>query len=202
MTSKLTAWNRHDYAITRVVLTLAVVALPLFGIGLPVLDWVRGEPYTQEVTVETDAALPAQLAEPRPGAQLDWNGGAVVTLDEPPTSVRVTSLLAASVLIAVVVACLLILLSLVRAAQGGRPFTPRAVRGLWAMGALVLGASVVVPILTGLTQTEVMRAASGTHLGLGAQFSFLWPGVALLLWLLAEVFRMGERLSDDVDGLV
>lgn len=198
----LTRWDRSDYLLTRAALVLVAVAVPVLSVGRLAWDWARGEAYAATVRLDTDAPLPAALLAPRRGADLDWDGTVAVHLADPATSVRVTSMLAAVALSALVVIAVVVALRALGAAQSGRPFQARVQRGLRILALLALVGAIVLPTLGGMADAEVIRAATTEQVSPSMSISFVWIAVALLLMLLAEVFRQGEAMADDVDGLV
>jgi hypothetical protein len=87
--------------------------------------------------------------------------------------------------------------------ETGRPFTASSLLALRAAGMVVVTASVAVPLVSGWATARVMdRALSGGTSGISFTFQPLWLLAGVLVLVLAEAFRTGIRLTDDVDGLV
>lgn len=95
---------------------------------------------------------------------------------------------------------------ILRLTSQGRPFSRAAVRWLRALAAGVAGAAVVVPYVTdrfidGLTRRyfasgDLAAASDGTRVDLASVF------VIVLILVIAEVWRAGIRLQDDVEATV
>ena len=198
----LTRWTRSDYVISRVVLIAIAIAVPVASVGVVLWDWARGNPMTAPVRVDDTAPLPESLLTARSGARLEWDGTALAHLADPGTGVRVSALLAALVVAAVAVLSCLVLLRLLRQAQAGEPFGPGVQRGLRMLALLMLAAGLLWPTLSAFAAAEVIRAATDASVSPSLEINFIWVGVALLLLFLAEVFRIGARMADDVEGLV
>jgi predicted membrane metal-binding protein len=65
----------------------------------------------------------------------------------------------------------------------GRLFSPVNVRMLYAAGLVMIIASVLLPLLNGYAVPALIKAASGTGMGVGLDYSRspqLWQGLALL----------------------
>jgi len=200
-------FTRSDFRILRGVLLLLVVLAPVLGIGVPLLSWTGGDALQWEAEVRTtdvDRALPPGLVRSAEDVTLRWDGRARFELADASSSEWLLALLPLGVGSIAASAVALILLRLVKRTRRGDPFTAGSVTALRAIGVILVAAGVVVPLLTGFADHELVGRALADDQAFGAtfQFSFVWFGVAMLLFALAEAFRTGERLTRDVEGLV
>ncbi|WP_377639784.1 DUF2975 domain-containing protein [Oryzobacter terrae] len=181
-------------------LVLGAVALvtAVVEVVQPALRWAGGD------------ALPVEVVAPvqAPGLELplgdDGAGTFEVLLPEPGGLWRFLDLLPGVLLTGMVLLGCWLLLSVMRTVAGGDPFHPANVRRLRTVGMLlVVGAPVLYFV-------EV--SISGALLGrtdLGSAEAAAWtavPGIpvvaGMVVGLLAEAFKGGSRLRDDVEGLV
>lgn len=202
----LLTWTRADYGVLQGVIIVFVAATALVTLGLPLWDWATGGPVQGVIDTGIQDArrpIPEAWAAPAPGATLTWDGSIQVELASPSVGDRLLLLIPGLLLVVIVVVVAILLLRLLAATRAGRPFTSATVRDLWILALVVLVGSVLVPAVGGLVNAEVFLD------GIVTQVPFLlfvmnpaWLILALLLGLLAEIFRIGGRLADDVDGLV
>lgn len=194
----LLAFDRFDR--WGLVFLLGAVALGaiLTWVVEPVADWVTGAPLTPEVS--------SAVTVPQLDAAGITHGPGTYTIDvvDPGAGQRLLAL-APGVLAALLVllACWCIVLVL-RTVAAGDPFDSVNVTRLRVVaGALVLGAPVVI-VLQSLVPTVLLDDL--TPAGLELTFTLEIPWVPLLagmvVAMLAEAFKAGSRLRDDVDGLV
>jgi hypothetical protein len=100
-----------------------------------------------------------------------------------------------------------LLVPLLRSVQEGHPFADGNARRVAGLAVALLAAGWLGPFLTGLGSLLVLRrigldrADSGLEPATTSNLGLLLLGAALLA-VLAEAFRRGEQISDDVDGLV
>lgn len=108
---------------------------------------------------------------------------------------------------AVVVATAYLLWRVVRSLREGDPFNRRNARRLTAAALIVMigGTAVgVVDAMVGLVfSTEAADAlGEGSAVTSGAEISFLPIAIGLVLGVLAEVFRRGAAMREELEGLV
>ncbi len=200
-------FSRTDFRILRGALVLVAVLAPLFGIGAPLLAWAGGDALQWEAevrTTDTDQALPPRLVQPAEDVTLLWDGQARFELADVGSGDRLLALLPAGVGGLAAAAVALILLRLVNRTRRGDPFAAGSVRALRTSGVIVVAAGIVVPVLAGIADHRLvgLALAPGQSVGGEVQLSFVWFGVSMLFFALAEAFRTGERLTHDVEGLV
>lgn len=104
------------------------------------------------------------------------------------------------------VCVLYLLLRIVRTLRAGDPFVAANARRLTVMGFLVAVGGIVLQAVRTAAEMAVIervdRLAPGVVGGREFELSFLPVAAGLLLVGLAEVFRQGARLREDVEGLV
>ena len=191
----LLAFDRSD----RIGLTgtLALVALGSAGVWLagPLVAWVRGDAISVELT--SDVAVPG-LEGVRHGS-----GTYRVFLDDPSAVDRLVVMLPGLVHLVVAVGVCWLLWRVMRSIAAGDPFVPANVSRLRLVAALlVVGLSVAF-----FADLSVRGAIAGRVWQGGeaeAVLSVPWFAVVvgMVVALLAEAFKAGSRLRDDVEGLV
>ncbi|GAA5145416.1 hypothetical protein GCM10023340_14700 [Nocardioides marinquilinus] len=191
--------DRGDATLTRGLLLAIAVVAPVLLVGLPLLDWVRGEPLVWAGAVDRQGEVPGAVA----GSTVRWNGGVDVTVDGAPAGLWLLTLATGVVLALAVVAVALLLRRVVGDVRAGRPFTQQGLRALRGVGLVVASASILVPVLDGVATSAVLdHAVADDGLSLAIDFSPLWLLAGVLVLVVAEAFRHGLELTHDVDGLV
>ncbi|MCK0111501.1 DUF2975 domain-containing protein [Ornithinimicrobium sp. F0845] len=196
---RISGWDRPSQLILEgLLLAVMVVAAGLTAFGL--VDLVSD----REVVVAV--SLDEQSVASAPGASLVTTHGEL-TLTEATTG---QLLLVAAPLVlgaAVVIGAAYFLLQVVRSLRTGTPFHRRNARRLLAAALIVLFGGAV----TGMTDAlaTMALAMNGQEiLGEGSPlvprgiFPLAFIGIGLLLLCLAEFFRRGALLAEDVEGLV
>lgn len=194
--------SRTDLAITRAVLVLCAVVVPVVLIVLPVLDWAAGRPlaWSGTVAASTHFDSGAPLAA---GTRLHWDGHAGVTLADPSPGLWLATLVPAGLSTAAICFVLLMTWQLLGRLQAGTPFVAASVTALRSIAFVVLVASIVVPLASSAVNTAVMaQALEDATPGLTVEFNPILILTGVLVLALAEAFQVGVRLSADVEGLV
>ncbi|MGI8459110.1 MAG: DUF2975 domain-containing protein [Propionibacteriaceae bacterium] len=206
-TTKPRFWSwelgRADYLITKAVLVAAPALYVAASLVPALLAWARGTPLTWASTVGEPDTAGATVQGLR-AATGRFDGSMTWTIPDPSTLQRLLALvpgLEVAVLVTAGSVCLWRLLTRMRS---GDPFGGPAVHYVRALAVLVLGYGLVVKqtrvfvdfLITAPIKPEPMALFTITP---GA-FVPIVLGVALLA--LAECFRQGARLRDEVDGLV
>lgn len=205
-------WSRTDSVAMRFVLVLGMVlvgatmALSLLWIttGLS----VGGVGQTDRVTVHQPIDAPGTVPDVDLSVdEVTIAAESTMTLVfEDPSALERLMLVLPALLVQ---AAALVVLSLVLRVGRGDPFVPANVRRVHTIAFTVIVASILVPAargLAGLFLQDGVVPAEGMVLAsfeitLGSA-PLLGLLVGLMLAALAEVFRRGARMRDDVDGLV
>ncbi len=197
------AFDRWDYGVTRVLLLGALVGVPLLVVGLPLLSWVTGDALVWTAALDEQGVVSSP--EVRNGVEAVWDGSAVVTVAEASAGLRILTLLPSVVVAVAVVLIAWPLLTLVRTIQRGDSFSSTAVTRLRVIGLTLLLAPWLHHAFAGFANAAVLERAFGSP----EEFFVVVDGSALAIsalglavGALAEAFRQGVRLRDDVDGLV
>lgn len=197
-------WDRSDYRFFQGAIVLATVVVTLVAVGLPLWDWMRGNPLGAAVdTGVSDRPLPATLAAATPGAALSWDGVLMIEVAEPSTALRLAMLVPGVLLTLAAVVVAAVLLRLVVAARRQQPFNAAATRDLRIVAVVIFAAALLVPVAEGFAGQQLLHeAVERDDTAVYFAFSPGWIGLALLVLVLAEIFRIGHRLAEDVEGLV
>ncbi|WP_116244432.1 DUF2975 domain-containing protein [Nocardiopsis sp. FIRDI 009] len=210
------AWSKADDVVLRGLLIAGTAATALTGLFL--LVWtapllpadVVGDLTT--ITVHAPAGLPTPPVEtPVTGENVDVRApeSLAITFHDPTPAERLLLALPTLVGVAATLLVLVTLLRMARTLAQGDPFVPANVRRMYVVAATVAVGSLAVPLVRVLTEAELQSRALDpdglvlveSTVGLGeVPFPLLLVGFALAA--LAEVFRRGTRLRDDVEGLV
>lgn len=192
------AFDRSD-RIGLTVLLWLIGALSVVGaVGMPLRSWVRGD------------AIPLPMTSPIRVADLDRTGVAygsgtyAVDLAGVGTGQRILDLLPGILLAAIVLGIIAMLLRFMRDISVGTPFEPAQVTRLRAIAGLLL---IGVPI-TYFARLSIDGALlsdldlGGIDLAVSLDLPWLPMTLGLITALLAEAFKVGTRLRDDVEGLI
>lgn len=162
------------------------------------------------------AALPVTLAEDvRPAAleQLPEGISATrvsetveLTVDVLPLGLRLLAAGGPVVFLLSVAAGAWLLAGVVRSVGRGRPFDRRNPGRLVGLGVVILVGGLLAPLLRDVASTVVLEATDlvepGSPFVIAATFSFLPIMLAVLVLTVAEAFRRGGALEDEVEGMV
>ncbi|MFL6079024.1 MAG: DUF2975 domain-containing protein [Ornithinibacter sp.] len=192
------AFDRFDRWGLVVLLGAVALGAILAGVVEPLAGWATGAPLTPQV-------VSAVTVPPLDAAGVGY-GEAAYAVDavDPGAAQRLVALVPGILLaVLVVLSCWCIVL-LLRTVASGDPFDPANVTRLRIIaGALVVGAPVGY-LLQLVSDAVVLGGLDLGGLDLTFTLDIPWlPMVAgLVVAMLAEAFKAGSRLRDDVDGLV
>ncbi|MFN8192229.1 MAG: DUF2975 domain-containing protein [Nocardioidaceae bacterium] len=192
------AFGRSDRIGLVALLVAVVLGAAVTWLVVPLMGWVRGRalaiPFTSAVDVPG-----------LDGTGLRWRDASYdLLVDDPTTRQRVLDLLPGLGYLLLVVAACWLVLRLIGDIGRDDPFPAHNVRRLRALAALL---ALGWPVAFFAEVTCRFVILTGLDLGdLGPRASFTIPVVAIVtgtaVALLAEAFKAGSRLRDDVDGLV
>jgi hypothetical protein len=194
----LLTFDRYDRWGLVFLLGAAALGAVVAGVVEPIADWVSDAPLTPEVTsAVTVPPLDATGVAHGPGTY-------ALELADPGAGQRLLELLPGLLAaLLVVLACWCVVL-LLRTVAAGDPFHPLNVTRLRVVAAsLALGWPVVL-VLQFAVNAVLLGSADLGGLELDSTIALPWvPLVAgMVVAMLAEAFKAGSRLRDDVDGLV
>lgn len=194
----LLAFDRADRWALGVVLVIVVVLTAVANVVLPVLRWVGADgiplPFLSGVLV------------PKLDAVGTTYGAAdyLVTLAEPSPAQRLLDLVPGVLAVVMVATGCWLVVAVMRTIATGDPFTTANVRRLRLLaGVLVIGPMILFAVTLPVHGVLLSTVDLG-GLDPSVQLEVPWaPVVAgFVVALLAEAFKVGSRLRDDVDGLV
>jgi hypothetical protein len=211
-------WSRTDNLIAHAVLVVAMAVAGLTGLlGLlwitPLIPSGGGGVVANTVTVPRPEGVPepsVAVGAASPDVSVAAPPEVVVEFHDPTALERL--LLAAPGLLgtAAVLVVLFMVLRLVRSLDRGEPFVAANVRRVYAIAYTVLVGSLAVPVAGAVCDSVLRSRALGADglvltaglLGGRGGISLALVLTGFLLAALAEVFRRGARLREDVEGLV
>jgi Protein of unknown function (DUF2975) len=116
---------------------------------------------------------------------------------------RVLYLVGGSTLPLVALAVILYLLRIVRTLRRGDPFVPENARRLTSIALLVAVGGTLGNFVNHVAMDSLAQRSAASHIVAAVySVSFLPLVIGLAVAFLAEVFRQGTRLREDVEGLV
>ncbi|GAA4402724.1 hypothetical protein GCM10023153_32070 [Ornithinibacter aureus] len=192
------AFDRSDRWGMGILLGLVVVITVATSIVLPILRWADGDgiplPFLSGVTVPELDAVGTSYGV----AAYD------VTLADPTVAQRLLDLAPGLLIVGLMTAGSLLIVAVMRTIAAGDPFVAANVRRMRQLAAVLL----VGPFFTLFLSMSVHGALlSDVDLGglallavLDIPWAYLVAGMVVAL--LAEAFKAGSRLRDDVEGLV
>ena len=162
------------------------------------------------------AVLPVTVAEDvRPAALDRLPDGLRVTavsetaelgVDVLPLGLRLLAAGGPAVFLLSVAAGAWLLAGVVRSVGRGQPFDRRNPRRLGGLAVAILVGGLLAPILRDTASIAVLEftglAERGSPFAIAASISFLPVLLAVLVLTVAEAFRRGAALSDEVEGMV
>lgn len=197
------AFDRSDRWGFAVMLGLGVVATTLTQVVVPLVGWARGRqlavPFVSDVDV---AGLPTEHLDYRNPADYE------LLIADPSTRQRLLDLLPGLGYVVVVAALAWLLFRLMRSIGRGDPFAAANVRRLRQMAGLLAVGWTVVYFAEATCSFAILAGVDldGTGLAGGPRTVLTLPIVPFVLGviaaLVAEAFKAGSRLQDDVAGLV
>lgn len=207
-------WSRADGVVVQLVLILALAATLLsFVFSLvwitPLLPADGSGPIMNSVTVRLPEGTPTPEAPVPPAGPeygIEASQSMVITFHDPTTAQRFLLTLPALLAQAAAALVMFNLLRVARSLDVGDPFTPANVLRLRVIALTVLAGTLLVPaaeeVGEGLLRAEVLGTDGFEISYVLGGVSFTMVFVSLLLLGLAEVFRRGTRMRDDMRGLV
>lgn len=194
----LLEFDRTDRVGLRILLW-ATVGLA-FGAQVlePLSAWVRGRPI--EVPFFSEVTVPALDKVGTGYGVADY----LVTIDQPQALDHLLAVLPGIFLVALAVAGAVVVQRVMKAVSTGAPFAAAQVGRLRLLAALLAFGSVVHAFLALSCNGAILGRADLGGLSPALSFSFPWLPMVLgvVIAMIAEAFKAGARLQDDVEGLV
>lgn len=192
------AFDRADRLGLTILLWVVAALVSLGGIVLPLALWVTGRSVPVPFTSEVDVPELDRVGTAYGPAQYDVEITDLSALD------RLLTFLPGLVLVALVVAGALIMQRIARDVGRGTPFVSGQVRRLRILALLLVVGAPVLQVVELVTTSALLSGADLGGLPASVWFDFpIGPMLlGLFLALLAEAFRHGDRLEDDLEGVI
>jgi hypothetical protein len=213
-------WGKPDSVVLEGLLAVAAAAIVVLGLGPLLLGAAglgvgTGQTFGGQITFPVTLDTPVQVtgapqladgpdADPggRP-AELSEPFTGQLTLVNPSTGERLLYIVGGSALPLVALAVILYLLRIVRTLRRGDPFVPENARRLTAIALLIAAGGTLGDLLNNIAIGSLAQGSAAADIvALVYHVSFLPLAIGLVVAFLAEVFRRGTRLREDVEGLV
>lgn len=200
-------FSRADSAATRILLSLIFAGTALVALVLPALAWLRGSALTRVVDTGLAGTVTVSSATLRPGVELTWPGTAQVRLEDPSGGVWAWQVAAGAALTLAVGIGAVLLIGLLRRIQQEREFSKSTVLLLRLLALTIVTGVMAVTLLDSIATAEIIGAAfdqdkMSVSLTVISVPQVVALAIALVVAASAEVIARGERLSEDVEGLV
>lgn len=190
------AFDRYDRWGLAALLGLVAVGAVATTVVRPLVGWAQEGDVS--VPLISDIEVPALDGTGLRHGPGDYD----VIIQDPTVGQRVLDLLPGlGWLVLVVVGCWIVLKVMGDIGRGD-PFQPRNVRRMRALAVLLVIGWPVLAALQAMASFAITTDLGLGDLGQTFTFPFLPMLVGLVVALLAEAFKAGSRLRDDVDGLV
>lgn len=191
-------FDRYDSWALATLLALVSLAAVVAGVVAPLVGWAGGHPL--HVPYSGEVSVPALDAVNQPYSTARYD----LKLNDPTTGQRLLALGPGVALATLTVACAVLVFAVMRDIVRGEPFQPRSVTRLRMLAGLV---AVGLPVVWFVRATATGQLLSAVDLGgLPVATTVDIPVIPMLagvtIALLAEAFRAGARLRDDVEGLI
>lgn len=195
-------FSKTDFELTRLIAGLAALATLVIAVLKPIAAWVLGDPLVAQV--DRLAATPADGA--KPGVTLTHDGALTAEFADAGASLWLASIMPGALFTGILIVVFWLLWRLLGDVERGEPFTLANVwrmRGIaWAM----VGGAFLLFTVSGLANAYLTHhAVEGTSTifsNTTTASDLLLPGAGFLIGALAEAFKRGVVLEDDVEGLV
>lgn len=199
-------FGRYRFLLSRLAVGAVGVLVPSNAIGFPVeqalgdepAHWTGGSAY-QFVTGPD--GLPTTPRGLPPGVSIGGYPGTSFRLEDPTLAQHVAALLPGAVTAALITILAWLVFILLGRVANGVPFAASSATTLRIM-AVSAAAGAILAWLADSWSESVLNDAVGELYSPSADIPWIWFGLALLLFALAEVFAIGARLAEDAEGLV
>lgn len=191
-------FDRYDRWGLAALLGLAVVSAVVAWVVGPLVMWARGE--ALPVQVVTEVSVPALDASGLTHGDATYD----VFIEGATAGQRLLAILPGLLWVALVLGGCVLVLRLMRTVASGDPFNSSNVRRLRVLaGGLILGAPIVV-VVDSMVRGVLASQVDLGSLALGVLIVPPWLAMigGMVVALLAEAFKAGSRLREDVEGLV
>jgi len=192
------AFDRSDRWGMGILLGLVVVITVATSIVLPILRWADGDgiplSFLSDVTVPELDAVGTSYGV----AAYD------VTLADPTVAQRLLDLAPGVLIVGLMTAGSLLIVAVMRTIAAGDPFVAANVRRMRQLAAVLLVGPFFTLFLSMSVHGALLSDVDLGGLGLSVVLDIPWPWfiAGMVVALLAEAFKAGSRLRDDVEGLV
>ena len=194
-------FSRGDFRMTRVAMVAVAALYPLLSLTPPLVGWVRGAPL--RMLGHTVTPGPAVDEAPMPGVTSRYTDEVLWTISDPTVGQRLAALLPVLLVTVLLGAGCVFLWRLVGATQRGEPFDATTVLLLRALGVLVMAYGLLHPFLPSIVMLLVFWDESAPSVAATLDLFNLFPFVVgTLILVVAECFRIGLGLREDVEGLI
>ena len=195
-------FSRVDYLIFRIILVVTMVASGGVGLVTPLYAWAADRPINATFARNIDAVaghLPTGVSAQNPVE-------IAVAVNDPSAAERVVDALPNLLIAAIIIIVSWFVLRLLDDLRRGKPFSASNFRRVRKVAALVGIGAIVVSFFDSVSNAQLLINRVPANPDMEVVFSMsvpiAWLAAMLLLLVVAEAFRRGTELQDDVEGLV
>lgn len=199
-------YRRYRFLLSRLIVGAVGTAVPMLAIAFPVeqalgdepASWTGGSVYRfvtgPDGLPTTPRGLPA-------GVSIGGYPGTSFTLEDPTFTQHVAVLLPGALTATFITVLAWLVFILLGRVANGAPFAASSATMVRIMAVSTAAAGILAPLADSWSES-VLSDAVGELYDPSVDIPWLWFGLALLLFALAEVFAIGARLAEDAEGLV
>ncbi|NMM32880.1 MAG: DUF2975 domain-containing protein [Phycicoccus sp.] len=194
------AFSRADFIATEIFLGIAVAGAVLFGLAGPLLDAVTGTPLEMSYTTAVNGGIEL----PR-GATHNGKATMPLLLNDATFVERLGQALPGLMVAVMTIAIAWLILHLLRSTQAQEPFTTANVKRINTIALAIGLGGMLWQLATAFADNAIYttgRVPDLDYLPFEATFSPFPLFAMFVIALIAEAFRRGVILRNDVEGLV
>ena len=191
-----------DFKLTKLIAVGVTAAAAVITIVAPIVQWATGQP----LVVGLEGVAEGAVDGARPGVTLTHGAAFIAEFANPSAGQWLASLVPNVIFTALMAVVTWLLWGLLDGVRDGRPFTHANVGRLRAIAIVIIAGAAMLFVAQGLVNgylhSSAVEGASVVFLNDSSASDLLLPGVGFLLAALAQAFRRGVELEEDVEGLV
>ena len=195
-------FDRTDTQLTKLIAVGVTAVAAIVTIVNPIIDWATGKPLQAYVEGVDQGAVEGA----REGVTLQHDGGLMAEFADAGAGLWLASMAPGLLFVCLMGVVVWLLWRLLDDVQEGRPFTLTNVARMRGIAMIIIVGSLLLFFVTGLVNglmtTNAVGDSSVFFVNESRAADLLLPGVGFLIAALAEGFKHGVQLEDDVEGLV
>jgi hypothetical protein len=206
MAKNLLDFDRADLIGTKVLLGLITIAVTIYALIMPLVDWIRAKAFVAEVPALAGMDVDSAGLKLRSGASILETTAMRVSIEDPSTTLRLLDLAAGVVLVTATALVAWHVLRVLNQIVAGDPFAGAVVTWLRVIAfTLILAPGVYLPLVLARHGAVIGETVDTRKASIEIPFSLDLFGpmvVGLVIAAFALAFDHGGRLREDAEGLI